>query len=151
MRTYLFAAVLCLFCDVFPILARLSKTFHSETVDLSMVGACVSTTISLVSRLAEQVGEHLQNLDALLSDLAGSPATTIAVGENDPARFRKIRMHIIASLRDRLEARFPDIRLMNAFATVFNPSLLDQQGLGLQDYGKEALLTLQDRALPFIS
>jgi len=144
MRTYLFAAVLCLFCDVFPTLSRLSKTFQSSTVDLSMVGPCVASTISNISRLAEHDGEHLQQLDALLDDLATKPETTITVGEKDRSRFANIRKQFIASLRDRLQARFPDMRLLDAFAAVFNPALLDKLGTALQEYGNSELKVLQE-------
>ena len=68
-RSYDFIASLCMFSDVLPPLAILSRAFQRKDVNFTVVRPLVNGTKAAINALLVSPGEHFQNLPSIIADL----------------------------------------------------------------------------------
>jgi hypothetical protein len=144
LATRKFILTLLLFCDVMPILTKLSLLFQERNVDLSMIDFGVRSAITRINSFAETPGKHLSTADAYIDDLGKKYGVPIVTRTDTDSQFQTVKGQYIAALRDNLNARFESTPLLKAFAKLFDPRCYPSSWDQCKVHGTDELKTLCD-------
>jgi hypothetical protein len=87
--------------------------------------------------MIDKPGVHFANVEQFIN--VGLKEFEIKITAQVQQRFRRVRQLYIRSLRDHLLQRFPNIKLLGAFASLFDPSLYPKTDVELRSHGLREL------------
>lgn len=99
--------------DIIPWVTQLNSIFQKEDVDVSIIQACIPTTLSEIAKVKEESGDYTKKLDeSLKQDESGkwhmsSGGHEISHSENQKAQAIKSGDAFIDNLTEQITARFP--------------------------------------------
>lgn len=147
-QQYKFVAATCMMKDVLPTLTKLSVFFQKESVGLASVPPMVSSTITTLQALRDDLNGDSANLPSLkelnqgvLADRLYHEKELQQAGDNARRSFIAAGDTFLANLIQNLNERFPKetLDICKALDLVVNPQSLPESSVALAAHGVEAL------------
>ena len=134
--------------DVIPWLTQLNQIFQKEDLDVSIIRACISTTLKEIGEVKKGNGFYTKKLtETLKQDESGNwyvGEHKISLFEAAKAQAIKSRDAFINNLTEQITARFPQEsqNLVDAFSVLSLRGVSFMTGQELSNYGNDHLLKL---------
>ena len=136
--------------DIMPWVTQLNSTFQKEDLDVSIIQACISTTLTEIAKVKEGSGYYTKKVDESLKQdesrkwHMGAGGHEISYLETQKAQAIKSRDAFIDNLTEQIAARFPQGSqyLADAFAILSLRGVSFMIAEDLSNYGNNKLLKL---------